>query len=119
MNEAEFKAAYKALIETVREKNGEDCKIVCLYNTMNDTYSSSIIEICRELGGQPEGIYYYMLDRADSGHPTAEENRAYLSVLKDVVKDALDGVVTERYLGTDENGDGMSMDFENDMKPHK
>ena len=84
---------------------------------MNDTYSSSIIDICRELGGQSEGIYYYKLDRANSGHPTAEENQEYLKVLREVVKDALDGVVTEMDLTTESNGDGMSMDFITDMKP--
>lgn len=115
--EAEFKAAYKALIETIREKNGADCKIICLYNTMNDTFSSAITDVCRQLGGQAGGVYCYKLNRANSGHPTSSENLAYVKVIKEVISNALNSVVTENSMTAASNGDGMTVDFKKDLKP--
>lgn len=109
----EFAEAYKQLLETIREKNGADCKIVCLYDTMNDTFAESIISVCYKLGGNESGIYTFQMDRAASGHPTIEENADYTKSLKALLKDVIDGKIleTKSELDTETSGDGMSVDI--------
>ena len=117
ITEEAFKEAYKALIETVREKNGADCKIICLYNTMNDTFGSAIPSVCGELGGQRNGIYSFKLERTASGHPSAAENVAYAEAIKTVIDNALNGIITEIAMTEEANGEGMTSDFVVDFKP--
>lgn len=87
---ADFKASYKDFLNTVKEKNGADCKILCLYNAMNDTFGSTIVSLCNELGGEANGYYSYKLNRASgsavsSGHPTIAENAAYADALNPII----------------------------------
>lgn len=86
---SEFKAAYAALLETVREKNGDDCKIICIYNTMNDTFSEVLKELCE--GKESSGIYLIKFDKTSSGHPTTSENKAYTTVLTNFIKNNILG----------------------------
>ena len=117
ITEAQFADAYKALIQTVREKNGADCKILCLYNTMNDTFANAILSVCNELGGQKAGIYSHEMTRTASGHPTVKENEAYVTALEAVMNHILNGVVAgEKELNTEASGDGLSVGF-GDFKP--
>ncbi len=81
-----FEEYYTILLQTVREKNGEDCKILCLYNAMNHTYESAILSACERMGGVDNGITVIKLDRADGNqHPNIAEHAAYAEVLKDVI----------------------------------
>ena len=109
----EFAEAYKQLIEIIKEKNGADCKIVCLYGAMNDTFAESIISVCYKLGGNANGIYTFNMDRAASGHPTIEENAEYTKALKTLLLDVMDGKIleTKNELDTEASGDGMSVDI--------
>ena len=109
----EFAEAYKQLIEIIKEKNGADCKIVCLYGAMNDTFAESIISVCYKLGGNANGIYTFNMDRAASGHPTIEENAEYTKALKTLLLDVIDGKIleTKNELDTEASGDGMSVDI--------
>ncbi|MBQ7384391.1 MAG: hypothetical protein IJV72_06335, partial [Clostridia bacterium] len=91
INAETFADAYKAMLETIREKNGEDCKIVCVYNTMNDTFAEQIVSVCRELGGIAEGFYTFKLERTASGHPTIEENATYTEALEAFLKGVISG----------------------------
>jgi lysophospholipase L1-like esterase len=86
VSEDEFEAAYLAFLKTVKEKNGDTCKILCLYNTMNDTYYNAIFNAVDAIGGEAEGVYVYKLDRAHQNqHPNIAEHAAYAEVLKDVI----------------------------------
>ena len=83
-----FREAYKNLLETVKAKNGADCKIVCIYNTMNDTFADVIKELCN--GKQNEGIYLLEFNRANGGqHPTISEHKGYTNVLVDYLKNTV------------------------------
>ena len=82
-----FKTAYQNLLDTIKQKNGDDCKIVCIYNTMNDTFSSIINELCANK--QDMGIYLLKFDRTSSGHPTTAENKKYTQVLLDYLKNTV------------------------------
>ncbi len=87
---AKFKEAYKTFIEYVRQKNGADCKILCLYNCMNDGYSTQIKEVCSELGGSAAGIECVQLARANGNqHPTIAEHQGYFNTLKTTVENLL------------------------------
>jgi hypothetical protein len=77
IDKAKFKAAYLAFLKTVAEKNGSDCMIYCLYNTMNDTFKDAILEAVAEFGGEAKNVYTYKMTKAASGHPTIEENQKY------------------------------------------
>lgn len=87
-NPDDFKKAYKDLLDTIKQKNGEDCKIVCIYNTMNDTFQSIIKELCDNK--QDQGIYLVEFERAVNpaagGHPSASENKTYARVLVNLLK---------------------------------
>ena len=113
VGEAEFKAAYLAFLRTVREKNGEDCKILCLYNTMNDTYASAILAAVEEFGGVMEGVTTYKLNRAHGNHhPNIEEQAAYAAVLKDIISNIPDKFVPTLSVLPDGKGDKDSFDWE-------
>ena len=93
-----FKNTYKTFLEYIKEKNGANCKILCLYNVMNDTFSSSITAACAELGGEEQGIYYHKLDRAAGNHhPNTAEHIEYAKVIN--------GLVTAIRAGTTPNPD--------------
>ena len=60
------------------EKNGTDCKIYCLYKTMNDTFYESILAACAEFGASVKPVTTFEMTRANGGkHPTIEENVKY------------------------------------------
>lgn len=111
----DFKAAYKSFLEMVKVKNGEDCKIICVYNCMNDNFGDVISTLCREMGGADAGYYSYKLDRAKShtngsGHPTAAEEAAYANYLNPIITairngtyDPSDYIQYERVTATYEN----------------
>lgn len=88
-SESDFKEAYISFLKTVKEKNGEKCKILCLYNAMNDTFSGAILEAVVEVGGANRGISTYKLARAagDPGkHPSVKEHEAYAEALLPIIK---------------------------------
>lgn len=90
VSEEEFRAAYRDFLQTVREKNGEDCRILCLYNAMNDTFSAAIESVVAGLGGMQNGIWSYRLPRAEGNrHPSAEEHAAYAEQLLPLVQQLL------------------------------
>ncbi len=90
ITEDAFAEAYKNLLMSILEKNGEDCKIVCLYNTMNDTFGDVIPNVCNELNETYAGIYSFKMDRTSmggtGGHPTVEENVAYTDALEEFLR---------------------------------
>ena len=80
----------------MKAKNGADCKILCVYNCMNDGFGNEIKTLCKELGGADNGYYCYKLDRAagnstSSGHPTAEEQAKYAAVLNPIITSIRNG----------------------------
>ena len=81
IDKARFKAAYLAFLKTVAEKNGADCQIYCLYNTMNDTFKDAILEAVAEFGGEAKNAFTFEMTKAASGHPTIEENEKYTADL--------------------------------------
>jgi lysophospholipase L1-like esterase len=89
-----FAAAYERILRYARQKHGEDCKIIAVYNVMNDTYSQQILKVLQALGGEEQGFYAVKLDRTarvHTSHPTAEENAAYTEVLSELIGKILDG----------------------------
>lgn len=85
-----YRQVYLEFLQIVREKNGPDCKILCLYNTMNDTFAVSIIAACRDMGGEAAGVFTYEMARTENnGHPTIAEHAAYAEVLEPLVKQIL------------------------------
>ena len=119
ITEEAFRKAYRDFLLTVFQKNGEACKIYCLYNTMNDTYADAILEVCEELGGEEAGIYTFRMNRITPGkHPSLEEHRMYTEVLTDFIKQTKDQEVSSQHPGqTDapltviEAGNGIEVSY--------
>lgn len=84
----QFGQAYLAFLQTVREKNPE-CRIICIYNTMNDTWSEALKGAVDLAGGEASGISLVKFSRAASGHPNIAEQASYASVLKPVIERVL------------------------------
>ena len=109
----EFKTAYKNLISTIRQKNGADCKIVCLYNTMkkDSAIGTAIKDLCAELGGEERGIFVFKMDHSGGGHPTATQHEEYFNALKPFVKRACNATVSEATLNVTSSGFGTTVGF--------
>lgn len=113
-----FRVAYEAMLKTIKEKNGDECKIVCLYNTMNDTFASSILAACANRGGEKAGIFSYQMTKAAKGHPNMAEHVNYFNALLPIVQNAYNTKVEvgnkDAALSTLPSGYGMSVDFANE-----
>ncbi len=120
IDEAAFKEAYLDFLKTVYRKNGANCKIYCLYNSMNDTFAQAILEACEEVGGEAAGVYTLELERAASGHPTLEEQNAYAWKITAYLNETKDNEITEDFgpdsgmLESEEHGTGMEVDWSDD-----
>jgi lysophospholipase L1-like esterase len=89
ITEQSFADAYEKLLRDILARNGDACKIVCVYNTMNDTFGDTIPNICNDLGGTDAGIYSFKMNRAASGHPTIAENAAYTDALEGFIREVI------------------------------
>lgn len=92
VNAEDFGDAYLELLKTIKEKNGEDCIIYCLYNTMNDTFHEELLAACAEFGGEAKGVYTVKMVKATrgaSGHPSLEEQEYYAEFLTELFKERL------------------------------
>lgn len=85
----DFADAYERLVKYVREKNGEDCIVLAIYNTMNDNYSKEIKALMEKMGGVDNNLYAVKFNSTVSGHPTQSENIGYTDVLYDLIEDIL------------------------------
>jgi hypothetical protein len=101
---ASFSASFKSFIEYVRQKNGDDCIILSLYNMMNDTFGNEICNTIAELGGADNGLYTYFVDRsineAALNHPSESKYVSYAAELIPLIRSLLDGTYTapEEYI---------------------
>ncbi|MBE6546986.1 MAG: hypothetical protein E7668_06060 [Ruminococcaceae bacterium] len=75
--EANFETSYLSFLNTVRQKNGADCKIVCVYNMMNDTYKDAILSAVEDFGGEGNGVYVWKAKNCGGGHPTISQHAQY------------------------------------------
>ena len=93
ITEQDFLNAYKSFLENVRAKNGEDCKIILVYNVMNDTFAASIISAVKALGGEDAGYYLYRAERTKrergNSHPSQNENVKYAENIGNYIKEVL------------------------------
>ena len=113
-----FAEKYEALLTAIRQKNGEDCKIVCVYTSAMGDFATALLNVCRkEMGGQSNGFYNCQLALGEDSLPSAAEREAFLTLLETVIDNALDGVITEGEMGTAESGGGLSVDFKEDFVP--
>lgn len=87
ITEDDFYSAYLAFLRNVKTKNGEGCRIVCIYNTMNDTFANAIQRAVAKAGGEQKGIHLLEFARTASGHPTLAEHAAYAEVLTAFLRD--------------------------------
>lgn len=88
----DFGDAYLEFLKTIKEKNGEDCIIYCLYNTMNNTFFEEILAACEEFGGEAKNVYTVKMIEATRGasdHPSLEEHEYYAEFLTELLKEKL------------------------------
>ena len=77
----DFLRSYSSLISYIREVNGSDCKIILVYNVMNDTFSNAVRQAAKDAGGESAGVFVYMAKRTSrergNSHPSINENKKY------------------------------------------
>ena len=57
---------------------------------MNDTFASSIVEACSDMGGAAAGVFSQSLPRAqNNAHPNIDEHAAYAELLLPLVEQIL------------------------------
>ncbi|MBE6546925.1 MAG: hypothetical protein E7668_05755 [Ruminococcaceae bacterium] len=107
-----FTAKYKSLVDVIRAKNGEDCKIVCVYRWNFGELGNAIQTLCREtLGGQQDGVYLCQMVVGEDLVLDATEAAEFVTTLQGVVDAAVKGIITEQELDAEESGDGLVADF--------
>lgn len=99
-----FTASYKSLLETVREKNGKFCKLVCVYNTSDTVAANAIAGVCAELGGEDAGVFYMGVSIKDSGTLTTTEQQALSDALAPTLQQAIEAEIKTGTLNVG-NGD--------------
>ena len=105
-----FEDYYYTLLKTVKEKNGEACKILCLYNAMNENYESAILSAVERFGGADRAVVTYKLDCAGA-HPTIAQHAAYAEVLKPVIENLPEPFDPILNVIPEGNGDEENMDW--------
>ena len=79
-----FKTNFRTLLDMIQEKNGADCKILVVYNVLNDAQHAQMLAVCEEMGGADNGVYTLKLNRSSGAygnHPTETENVAYANAI--------------------------------------
>jgi len=115
---AAFADKYEALLNTIRQKNGEDCKIVCVYTTEMGEFGMAVRNICRtEMGGQQNGIYLCQRTVGGNGILSIPNSAIFANALRNIAETAIAGMITDRELATGENGEGFKVSFKNDFVP--
>ncbi len=94
-----FREQYTALLKEISKQNPGG-KIYCIYNTMNDNYSSEILSLCEEAGGEAAGIYTLKFDRAEkeghpTNHPSEGEHAREAEKLLDYLRQTMNNEVTD------------------------
>lgn len=110
MGEQTFEEYYVKLLNAVKEKNGEDCKILCLYNAYNNTYENAILSAVKRAGGAGKAIVAYKLDCVGA-HPTAAQHAAYAEVLKPIIENLPEPFEPILNVIPEGNGDEDNMDW--------
>ena len=90
----QFANIYEEFLRTVREKNGEDCKIILVFNVMNDTFAGAINLAVKRVGGKDAGYYTFKAERTThergNSHPSINENKKYAESIGAYIKEILD-----------------------------
>lgn len=107
-----FAIAYESLIRLIAEKNGTDCRIVCVYDNAWGDFATAISTVVSKLGGQNAGVYTCQRVAGEDGVLDATEQATLLVALQSAVNNALNGVITERELDTETNGDGLDVSYD-------
>ena len=82
-----FLSAYMDMIFTLREKNGDGCKIYCVY-TADNAFRDVIVNVCDSLGGDAAGLYAVEL--------SGETQQAMADTLVAKINETKDAAITER-----------------------
>lgn len=108
---ASFEAAFSSFLKLVRQKNGNTCKIICVYNAVNDGYADQIKRVAADMGGENAGYFTLSLTRAAGTTPTAAEQQAYADALKAKIEAIKDLTVTLSGIVAESSGDGDKLDY--------
>ena len=89
-----YAAVYEEFLRTVREKNGKDCKIILVFNVMNDTFAGAINLAFKRVGAEAAGYYMFQAERTaherGNSHPSINENKKYAEKIGAFIKEVLD-----------------------------
>ena len=100
LDERQFEADLKAFVQYAKEKNGENCRFLAIYNMKNGNYSYYIKSAFEQLGGERAGYYVYEAKRSTNEatyyHPSVEEHAAYIPELRAICTQLLKAEITPK-----------------------
>ena len=94
ITEDAYTQALVSFLSLIREKNTATCKIIVVYNVMNDTFSKGTQKAVSELGGESNGFYLFCAKRTSgergNTHPSINENAVYAKAIGNYIKQILE-----------------------------
>ena len=90
---ADFEDDYFDLLYNIRQKNGADCKIYCVYSG-NTGNSAGIQAACAAIGGEAAGFYTVEWTGVTTAYPTAQQQADFAAVLTARINATKDNAIT-------------------------
>ena len=84
-----FRTSYRQLVKAVKAKNGENSRIVCVYNQAETVTKNAVTAVCEELGGAEKGYFSIGVSQKDKGVLTAQEQQSLAQALTAVLQEAI------------------------------
>lgn len=113
-----FAEKYEMLLDAIREKNGETCKIICVYTPGEGEFGTAIKDVCKnKMGGQSGGVYTCQRSTGANGILGIQESIDFCNKLKTYVEAAIIGKLIEGELTSETNGDGLKVSFKDNFVP--
>ncbi len=89
-----FQQKYYELIYSIRQKNGEDCKIYCVYSG-DEGVSADIQAACESIGGEAAGFYAVeWTGITGTSYPTAQQQANFATALTAKINETKDNEIT-------------------------
>ncbi len=91
---ADFQQMYYELLYNIRQKNGADCKVYCVY-VGNVGVSADIQAVCESIGGEAAGFYAVeWTGITGTSYPTAQQQADFATALTAQINATLDDAIT-------------------------
>ena len=107
-NTENFQKKYFELLYTIRQRNGEDCKIYCVYSG-SEGLSAEVVAACQSTGGEAAGFYAVeWTGVTGTSYPTAQQQADFATALTARINATKDNEITAQPMFS---GSGVVIDW--------